>query len=217
MIVNLNLQGRDVVVVGGGREAFKRISSLLGERCRITVISDATDPRIAALAGGGRVRLVEEKVGDMGFFEAYGPDVVMATTDDRGLNRRIVSHARERRITAYSSDDPESSDFANLATVDVEGAVQIAVYTGGRSPGMARRLRANIEKNVGRIVSREDIGQIRLQEIARGMALERIPSQEARKAFLAGVAGDEGIKQLIKDGMLDKAEDRVAAMLRDLG
>ena len=59
--------------------------------------------------------------------------------------------------------------------------------------------------------------QIKIQDIARNLAKEKIPSQKDRKDFLAGIIKDRKIKQLIKDRMFDKAEDRVIAMLGDRG
>lgn len=218
MIVNLNLRGRSVVVVGGGGEALKRIRALLGEQCsRITVVSDAADPRIGALAKEKRIELEEQRVQDMGFFARHIPDLVITTTDDRALNQKIVSHARKKRIMAYSSDDPESSDFANLAVVDVEDAVRIAIFTGGESPAVAKKLKTLIRRDIKRIVPTEYIGQIKVQRAARRLAKEKISSHRDRRAFLASLMGDKEIEQLIKDGMLKKAESRAVTILGDWG
>ncbi|PIW33237.1 MAG: siroheme synthase, partial [Nitrosopumilales archaeon CG15_BIG_FIL_POST_REV_8_21_14_020_37_12] len=45
MIVDLNLQGRKVVVIGGGNESLKRIKSLLKQNCEITIISENISPQ----------------------------------------------------------------------------------------------------------------------------------------------------------------------------
>ena len=50
MIVDLNLQNKIVVVIGGGREAEKRITSLLKEECQITVFASEINPSINKLA-----------------------------------------------------------------------------------------------------------------------------------------------------------------------
>ena len=89
MIVNLNLRDKKIIVVGGGREALKRIESLSGEQCRITVISDAVDSKIAAMAEGKEIRLVMQRVGDMRFFALYRPDLVITATNDSKLNQKI--------------------------------------------------------------------------------------------------------------------------------
>lgn len=50
MIVDLNIHGKIVVVIGGGNEAQKRINSLLKQDCRIIVISDSFNAKINKLA-----------------------------------------------------------------------------------------------------------------------------------------------------------------------
>ena len=46
MIVDLNLQDKTVIVIGGGSEAEKRINSLLKQGCKIIVISDKVSSKI---------------------------------------------------------------------------------------------------------------------------------------------------------------------------
>lgn len=215
LIINLNLLGKHVVVVGGGDEALKRIETLVGEQCRITVISETTNPKIDKLVEDGKITLKRHKIQDLEFFARYKPNLVITTTDDRKLNQKIISHARKKKVIAYSSDNPESSDYANLAVIDVENTVQIAVFTGGKSPAMAKKLKTQINRNVKEMISSDDIKLIRIQEIARRLAKEKIHSQRERRMFLANIMSDKRIKQLIKDGMLKKAENRAIAMLRD--
>lgn len=215
MIVNLNLRGKNVIIVGGGNEAVKRIEMMAGEQCKITVMSEVTSPKIDKMANDGKINLERQKIQDLGFFARYKPDLVITTTDDHELNQAIVSHAKKKHVLVYSSDSPESSDYANLAVIDVENTVQVAVFTGGKSPAMAKKLKAHIGRNINEVVSSEDINLIKIQETARMQAKEKIHSQKDRKAFLADVMTDKRIKQLIKDGMLKKAENRAIAMLRD--
>ena len=49
MIINLNLEGKKIIVVVGGNEAEKRIKSILNEKCEITVISDSVNTQISKL------------------------------------------------------------------------------------------------------------------------------------------------------------------------
>ncbi len=47
MIINLNLEGKKIIIVGGGNEAEKRIKSILNEKCEISVISDSINEQIS--------------------------------------------------------------------------------------------------------------------------------------------------------------------------
>ena len=50
MIVDLNLQNKTVIVVGGGNEAEKRIKGIIKQGCEIIVISDSVNSQISKLA-----------------------------------------------------------------------------------------------------------------------------------------------------------------------
>ena len=137
----------------------------------------------------------------------------MATTNDRQLNRKIIQKAKKMKCYVYASDDPEVSDFAHPSVINIEDTVQIAISTGGKSPVMARKLRLQAEKIFKKIIKKEDIYQIKLQQIARDKAKKTIPTQIERKKFLYSVLHDKTIKQLIKDNNLKKAQQRAMLML----
>ena len=167
MIVDLRLNSRSVLVVGGGGEATKRVSMMASEGCSITVASPAFSEAILEMAERGQVALRQEAVRDDAILDEVRPDVVVAATDDHRLNRVLASSARERGMIAYSSSDPGISDYAHLATMEFGGTVRVAVSTGGRSPIMARVIRDRAREALSGIVTDEVLDQIRVQEEAR--------------------------------------------------
>jgi precorrin-2 dehydrogenase len=213
LIVDLNLKGNLVVVVGGGNEGLKKINSLLTQDCKILLVSDSTNKQIENYVKERKVTFKKMKLKNADFLKKYKPFMLLATTDDRELNRKIVEQAKKMRCYAYASDDPEVSDFAFGSVINIQDTVQIAVSTGGRSPAMARKLRIQAEKIFKKLVRKEDIYQIKLQDFARKAAKVRIATFPARKKFLYSVMNDNHIKQLIEDGNLKKAQKRVIEML----
>ena len=115
----------------------------------------------------------------------------------------------------YSSDNPEKSDFANPAIIDFEKMIQIAIFTGGQSPAISKKLRTESEKIFKKVIKKEDIGQIKIQKIVRGMAKDIISNQQDRRDCLRSIINDNDIDQLIKDGQLKKAEKRAVEILRN--
>ena len=93
--------------------------------------------------------------------------------------------------------------------------IQIAIFTGGRSPAMSKKIRIQLERIFKDTITKEDIDQIKIQQIARTLAKSKIDMQVRRKSFLKNIMGDNEIKQLIKDGKRKKAENRIIAILRD--
>lgn len=215
MIVDLNLQGKKVVVIGGGNESLKRITSLLKQNCEILVISGNISSQINRLAKSKKIKLINQNIQDISFISKYKPSLIITTTNDKKLNQKIIRGAKKRRIIAYSSDNPEESDFSNPAIIDFENTIQIAIFTGGKSPAMSKRLKEESEKIFKKIITKKDISQIKLQKIAREKAKKKIPTQIERKEYIRRIMADKEIDQLIKDGQMKKAEKRADTILGD--
>ena len=215
MIVDLNLHNKTVVVIGGGNEAQKRINSLLKQGCKIIVISDTVNSQISKLAKSKKIKLKKQKIQDTKFLSELKPDIIIATTDNRKINQKIINSAKRRKIIAYSSDNPEDSDFSNPAIIDFENVIQIAIFTGGRSPAISKKIKTKSEKIFKKIITKQDISQIKIQKIARKLAKETIPNHIQRREYLYAIINDNKIDQLIKDGQLKKAEKRAITILRN--
>jgi len=215
MIVDLNLQGKKIIIIGGGNEAEKRINSVIKQDCIITVISDSVNSHISKLAKAKKITLKKQKLSDTKFLSEFKPDVVITTTNDRKMNQKIIKDAKKKKIIAYSSDNPDDSDFSNPAIIDFENMIQIAIFTGGRSPAMSKKIKNRSEKLFKKIITKEDIAQIKIQKMAREIAKETIPTQEQRRECLRSIISDNGIDQLIKDGQMKKAEKRAITILRN--
>jgi precorrin-2 dehydrogenase / sirohydrochlorin ferrochelatase len=215
MIVDLNLQGKTVIVIGGGNEAEKRINSLIKQGCEIIVISDSVNSKINKLSKTKTITLEKRKIHDTKFMSELKPNIIITTTDDRKINEKIIKDAKKKNILAYSSDNPDNSDFSNPAIIDFERMIQIAIFTGGRSPMMSKKLKSKSEKIFQEIITKEDINQIKIQKIARGLAKEAIPTQSQRKKYLQNIMSDNEIDQLIKDSQIKKAEKRAKAILKN--
>ncbi|MBA4718094.1 MAG: bifunctional precorrin-2 dehydrogenase/sirohydrochlorin ferrochelatase [Nitrosopumilus sp.] len=214
MIVDLNLHGKTVVVIGGGNEAQKRINSLLKQDCDILIISDSVNSQINKLVKAKKIKLKKQKIQDTKFISKFKPNIIITTANDKKLNQKIINSAKRKNIIVYSSDNPEDSDFSNPAIIDFENMIQIAIFTGGRSPAMSKKIRIQSEKIFKKIITKEDIAQIKIQQIARKLAKQSIHNQTQRKKYLHNIMTDKGIEQLIKDGQLKKAERQAITILR---
>ena len=215
MIVDLNLQDKKIIIIGGGKEAQKRINSILKQDCDITVISDTVNSQINKLIKTKKIELIKQKITDTKFISKLKPDMIITTTNDKKINQKIINNAKRKKIIAYSSDNPEDSDFSNPSIIDFENIVQIAIFTGGKSPIMSKKIKDRSEKIFKKIITKEDIAQIKIQKIARKIAKETISTQEQRKECLHSIINDNEIDQLIKDGQMKKAEKRAITILRN--
>jgi len=215
LIVDLHLKGNIVSVVGSGNEGMKIVSSLLTQDCEILVLSSKSNSQIEKYTKQRKIKFKKIKLNDASFLSKYKPYLVMATTTDKTLNRKIVEKARKMQSYAYASDDPEISDFAHPSVINIADTVQIAISTGGSSPAMARKIKLKAEPFFKKNISSEDIYQIKLQKFARFEVKQVLSTQLDRKKFLYGVMNDKRVKELLKEGRYKMAQARVKKMLRE--
>jgi precorrin-2 dehydrogenase/sirohydrochlorin ferrochelatase len=215
LIVDLHLKGNLVIVVGAGNEGLKKVNSLLTQDCEILVISENSNSQIEKYVKRGRIKFKKIKLNNTSFLSKYKPYLVMATTTDRALNRKIVQRARKMKAYAYASDDPDISDFAHPSVINIADTIQVAVSTGGSSPAMARKIKIRTESFLKKNISNEDIYQIKLQKFARLEAKKVISTQLDRKKFLYTIMNDKHVKGLLKEGKYKIAQTKIKKMLRE--
>ena len=211
MIVDLNIKGKHAVVIGGGTEGIRKVRALLGQDCKITVISNRFNRFLMGQADLGRIELVKAKLRDANILNNYSDAfLVLAATNDRDLNRKIIQRGRSLRAFVYAADDPAVSDFSYASIINMEGIVQVAISTSGKSPLMARKIRIKAERVLKRIIKKADIENAKLQEFAREAARPHIRTVDERKEFLYSVVKNRQIQNLIKE---DRIEDAKSATL----
>ncbi|TLX85110.1 MAG: hypothetical protein E6L01_06645 [Thaumarchaeota archaeon] len=132
--------------------------------------------------------------------------LILAATDNRQLNRKLVEKGRSMGAFAYAADDPSISDFSYTSLVNIEGLIQVAISTSGKSPIMARKIRIKIERMLRKTINDSDISNIILQEYARKKAKQKIDTVKERKDFLYTLIKDKNIQYLIRSDKLDEAK-----------
>ncbi len=143
LAVNLNLKGRIVFLLGGGRVGQRKLKAIL--------------------AAGANVRVVEPKpqdvllqaVGEKGLiYPSFKPELldgvicaVLASSEHR-LNQKVAKEAKARGILVNLADDPGSSDFTLPALVE-RGEFRLAISTGGASPALSAHVAARLRSEFG--------------------------------------------------------------------
>lgn len=218
MIVDLNVKGKRAIVIGGGTEGVRKVRGLLGQDCRITVISNRMNRYLTDQAALGNIELVKARLGDANILDKYdNVFLVLAATNDRELNRKIVEKGRSTGAFVYAADDPAVSDFSYASIVNIEGVMQVAISTSGKSPIMARRVRIRAERVLRRIIKKTDIDNTKLQEFARQAARPKIKTVGARKEFLYSLINDRRIQNLIKEDRIEDAKSATLELLQKWG
>ena len=98
MIINLNLEGKKIIIIGGGNEAEKRIKSILNEKCEISVISDSINEQIKNWVKIKKIKLKKQKIENLKFISELKPDIIITTTNDKKINQKIITYAKNRKL-----------------------------------------------------------------------------------------------------------------------
>ncbi len=143
--IYLNLKGALCIVVGGGEVAVRKVKGLLESGGYVRVISLESRPELTSLAAKGRIELKRRayRNGDLA-----GARLAIAATADAEVNASVSAEARAAGIPVNVVDDAAHSSFILPATLE-RGDITIAVSTAGRSPALARKLKAHLEKELG--------------------------------------------------------------------
>jgi precorrin-2 dehydrogenase/sirohydrochlorin ferrochelatase len=169
-------------------------------------------------AAFGKIELVKARLNDAKILDDYkNVFLVLAATNDRELNRKIVEKGRSMGAFVYAADDPEVSDFSYASVINIEGVMQVAISTSGKSPIMARKVRIRAERVLRRIIKKADIENAKLQEFARQAARPKIKTVGERKEFLYSLIKDKRIQNLIKEDRIEDAKSATLELLQKWG
>jgi precorrin-2 dehydrogenase/sirohydrochlorin ferrochelatase len=139
--VNLVLDGRRCLVVGGGKVALRKVEGLLACGGRVTVVAPRVDDALRSLPV-----TVEQRPWRPADLD--GMWLVIAATDDPAVNRAVYDAGQRAGVWVNGADDPANCSFT-LPSVVRRGDLQVTVSTGGRSPALATWLRRRLEGEIG--------------------------------------------------------------------
>lgn len=140
--VNLLVEGRPCLVVGGGRVAAHKVRGL--RRCGAQV-------HVVAPEVGAEVRDEPGVTWEERPYQASdlaGRRLVVAATNDSGVNAAVFEDAEAAGVWVNGADDPAHCSFT-LPSIVRRGDLLLTVSTSGRSPALAVWLRERLEAEIG--------------------------------------------------------------------
>lgn len=151
--IELNLEGRNVLVVGGGRIALRKVKTLIPTGTHITVVAPQIDPEFETLKTGDKVpELSRGAEASITLKQRpYEPldlrcvFMVFICTDQPAVNAQVSNDARARRILVNNACDYLDGDFIVPARMDFGENIAVTVSTQGRAPSLAKKLKQKIQ------------------------------------------------------------------------
>src|SRR5205085_1382875 len=130
----IDVENHDVVIIGGGAVCARKAETMLRYGANVTVVAPKFTEEIEGWAKEGRIRIKRKEYDDA---DLDGASIVIASTDDEGVNGRVARDSRRRKIPVNVVDVTHLCEFIVPAIVE-RGSIQLAVSTGGKSPALAR-------------------------------------------------------------------------------
>lgn len=151
--IELNLEGRNVLVVGGGRIALRKVKTLIPTGAHITVVAPQFDPEFETLKTGDKVPELSRGTEASITLKKrpYEPldlrcvFMVFICTDQPAVNAQVSNDARARRILVNNACDYLDGDFIVPARMDFGENIAVTVSTQGRAPSLAKKLKQKIQ------------------------------------------------------------------------
>ena len=197
----LDLKGKVILVVGGGRVAQRKVEALLDSGAEIRIVSSKLTESLNKLVALRDLDCLNDEFQDKHLEDVF---LVIAATDDRELNHRISDIAKKKGLLVNAVDQPSDCNFI-VPSIVRQGDLQIAVSTSGKSPALARKLRKQLDKQFGDEYESFLIlmGCLRKKILAQGLAQE-----ENSRIF------NEIVNSDILDALLRKDRERTRSILR---
>lgn len=140
----INLQRLNCLVVGGGKVACRKITSLLKFNADITVISPGISKPIMEIAKQGRIKVIKKSYSSK-FIENMG--LVLCATDNPKINKMVRKDCTEKGVLLNVADEPALCDFILPANV-IRGNLTISISSQGKAPFFTKEMKGRLERFV---------------------------------------------------------------------
>ena len=145
----IDLSDKNIVVVGGGNIATRRVKTLLSFTRNIRVIAPKVTMEMMELGKAGYVELLTRPVKRSDFAMAY---MVIAATNDPAVNEAIYRECRHREILVNVASDHTLCSFYFPATVETEDGLLLAIASGqatDETHQKVKEMREKLERELG--------------------------------------------------------------------
>lgn len=138
--IQLNLAHKHVVIIGGGKIAWRKFSNLVMEPCTIDVVSPEFHTAFETVLPSKRIRLIYDT-----YQKTYiqNADLIIIATNHPQTNNQVAQDALPTQWVNHTGDQTQS-DFFNMRTIEHNG-LTVSISSNGRNIARTKRYAAKIE------------------------------------------------------------------------
>jgi precorrin-2 dehydrogenase/sirohydrochlorin ferrochelatase len=195
----IQMNEKNVLIVGAGEVGNRRAFRFLNAGANVTIIGTNTNEELIKLGASFKPVLEVEQWIEWS-------DIVILASGDHNLNEKVAKLASNKLINR--ADYPDKGNLIVPSSFFI-GDVQLCIFTGGKSPLMAKELRKKIQN----VIKEEDILQLELQNFTRQILKEKMDNQKMRREYLYEILDDENVVKLLKEKKLDEAKNYIKKQL----
>jgi len=144
----VDMNGKKVLIVGGGNVAERRVKILTSFGADITVISPEVTEYIERLASSNKIRLLKRKYENDDII-IINPFLVIAATNNQQVNYDVMTEAKNKNILVSAADRRDECTFYFPAIAENENYIAGLVSKNGDHAGvkrMAQKIREAVNK-----------------------------------------------------------------------
>lgn len=200
--INLILDNKPCVVLGGGHVALRKVKGLLDAKAKVTVISPEIVVELAKLVEEKRI-IWQKKCYEQGDLDGF--TLAICAIGNEKINAEVQREAKQKKVILNVVDRLEFCDFALPAKIR-RGDLLVTFSTNGKSPALAKYLRCKMEREFDETYAKwlDRLVQLRKE------AIETLPTSDDREIFWRSALSDD-VMELVKNKKYDEAE----ASIRD--
>lgn len=206
--IYIDIEERDVVIVGGGNVCARKAETMMKYGARVTIVSPEFTEEIEEWARAGKLALKRKTYEET---DLDGAVLVIASTDHQSVNEQVAADCRRRKIPVNVVDVTPLCEFIVPAIIE-SGSIQIAVSTGGKSPAIARTLKEDLQRAIGPEYAEVNDVLATLRDGAKAT----LPTDVDRKSFFDGIIA-RGVLQMLREGRRAEAYEAIRAACGEAG
>ena len=143
--ISLKLQQQPCLIVGGGHIAYRKAVLLHKAGAVISVIAPKIEASLLEIVQATAGQYVQAPFNSEIPLRSYR--LVIAATNDAGVNRQVFEDCEAENVLVNSVDDPPHCRFMVPAIIDRSPLI-ISVASNGTSPVLSRQIRTQLEATI---------------------------------------------------------------------
>ncbi|WP_369611392.1 bifunctional precorrin-2 dehydrogenase/sirohydrochlorin ferrochelatase [Sulfurisphaera javensis] len=208
--IYLNLADFNVLIIGGGKVGTKRAISFAEHGAKVTVISLSFSDEL--LKNQDKINLLNENANELSEELLSRFDIIVTATNDKVLNSKLCSKAKQLRKLCNNPTNPEESNFI-VPIYYTDNKLSIAVTTFGKSSLSSKYVLELIRENI--LSNNAIYNLIEAMGDVKDLLKDEIKDPSKRFTYYSKIFNDEIFRNYVNEGKIEQAINRAKVIINE--